>query len=273
MITKKLSFWLPQASSHLSLSVQSALYSTRSCFGSAWSGFSLTSACLFYLLLPMPLNAQDFDRDFVKSGGIGSVRETSPKEEPTAIPERKQVSPELPKEEAPLSELPGTPISKIGLIVWGEDESHLSPTLYEYNKVIDSFPSIEIGDLVILGDPEITLEKAGPNLAPKDFSKETLRAFVFTTLFSARPEDTEDNSEELSKEFAKIFESDPAFKRRLKIFNNLALVKTPPKELNITHSPAWVVTVDRGDVLIEGVQNISRFINSKGELLEEELKG
>jgi hypothetical protein len=239
---------------------------------------SKVRAYFLFLLVTFSVQAQDFDKDFVKSGGVSSEigRETTPKdpkENPTAIPEKKQVSPELPKEEAPFSELPGTPISKIGLIVWGEDESHLSPTLYEYNKVIDSFPSIEIGDLVILGDPEMTLEKAGPHLAPKDFSKETLRAFVFTTLFSARPEDTEDNSDELSKEFAKILENDPNFKRRLRIFNKLALVKSPPKELNITHSPAWVVTVDRGDILIEGIQNISRFINSKGELLEEELKG
>lgn len=232
------------------------------------------SLFLFLLIFHSNLPAQDFDKDFAKSGGLGihdstPVKETNRSKEPQL---KKSVSPQLPNETAPHSELPGVPIKKLGLIVWGEDETHLQPALYEFTKLIHTFTDIKIGDLVILGDPEVTINKLEPHLAPKNINKETIRKLVFTSIFSARAEDDEDNSKEIVDDFSKIIDQDQKLKRELSVFNNLSLVRIPPKELNITHSPAWVVTVEKGDILIEGIQNISRFINSKGELLEEELK-
>ncbi|GEM_PF-3668730 len=234
-------------------------------FGSVFAGLAI-------LIFSISLSAQDFEKDFAATGGLTEVSS------PTPIPTLKTpvttsnpVPPELSDEAAPLSEIPGTPIQKLGLIVWGEDETHLQPALYEFTKLIHTFTDIKIGDLVVLGDPEITINKLGIHLAPKDIDKETIRKLVFTSIFSARGENDEDNSKEIVKDFSKIVDQDQKLKRELSVFNNLSLVKTPPKELNITHSPSWVVTVEKGDILIEGIRSLSRFINSKGELLESEL--
>ena len=41
-----------------------------------------------------------------------------------------------------------------------------------------------------------------------------------------------------------------------------------PAQYPVTKSPTWIVSLEKGDVLLEGFTDIERFLNSKGEFVE-----
>lgn len=43
---------------------------------------------------------------------------------------------------------------------------------------------------------------------------------------------------------------------------------SPPKNFQVTKSPAWIITLKEGDIVLEGVDSPARFINSKGEFID-----
>ena len=43
---------------------------------------------------------------------------------------------------------------------------------------------------------------------------------------------------------------------------------TIPEEFNISYSPTWIIQTSEGRILLEGVSNLRRYINKKGEFVE-----
>lgn len=47
----------------------------------------------------------------------------------------------------------------------------------------------------------------------------------------------------------------------------VTLRSTPPEEYPVKTSPSWIVSTSQGEVLLEGITDLSSYINSKGELV------
>jgi len=45
-------------------------------------------------------------------------------------------------------------------------------------------------------------------------------------------------------------------------------VSSPPNKYNVTISPAWIIQTEDGQIVLEGISNIEKYINQRGEFLD-----
>lgn len=163
-------------------------------------------------------------------------------------------------------------IQEISLIVSGADEGHFIPAIERLRNIFRHHTRIKAGSLTVVGNPYSIAEKVYLALSPKDVSLE-LKKRVISKVMIPKPDNlTEEQEDIFSSRIAdgmqEIITSDPEMKLFFDLASQLSIVQELPKELNIQKSPTWLITTQKGKIILEGILEPETFINEKNEFVE-----